>query len=381
MRREAAADALVALVARFGRALRDAGLPVDAARSADAVAALAAAGCDSVAGAYWPLRIAFVSRREDVGVFDRLFARLLAGEEEEEPPAPSPPEAVREVAAGAGGPEGEADGEPAPGWSPEEVLRSTDFAALDADELARVAAAIEALAAARPRRRTRRTRGAPRGGPLDARRTVRAALRTGGDALRPAFRRRVEGPRRLVLLCDVSGSMEPYARPALLLAHALLRSGRAVEVFAFGTRLTRLTAELSARDADECLARAAARVADWAGGTRIGASLEAFNDTWGRRGLSSGAAVVIVSDGWERESAAAVAREMRRLWLRAHTVVWVNPLKGSPDYQPLAGGMRAALPWVDRFLAGNDLNALAQLASALDRLERRHAAWRTLGAA
>jgi hypothetical protein len=184
----------------------------------------------------------------------------------------------------------------------------------------------------------------------------------------------VETNRKLIVLCDVSGSMEPYSRAILLFVHALLESGRGVEAFAFGTRLTRLTEELAGTDPERALEEASRRVVDWSGGTRIGASLKAFNDLWGRRALSRGAVVVIVSDGWEREDTHTVSREMARLARCAYSVVWVNPLKGHPDYEPLAGGMRAALPFVDRFLPGHNLESLEELAGVLAGIERRHAA-------
>jgi uncharacterized protein with von Willebrand factor type A (vWA) domain len=168
--------------------------------------------------------------------------------------------------------------------------------------------------------------------------------------------------------------MEPYTRALLLFLHAAVASGPRVEVFAFGTRLTRLTPDLRVKDSDKALEAAAKRVVDWAGGTRIGRSLKQFNDLWGRRALTRGAAVVIVSDGWEREDPALVAREMARLSRAAYAVVWVNPLKGHPDYQPLAGGMRAALPFVDRFVSGHNLESLEELAEVLGGIERRHAA-------
>jgi uncharacterized protein with von Willebrand factor type A (vWA) domain len=206
------------------------------------------------------------------------------------------------------------------------------------------------------------------------RRLARSTLATGGDAVHRRFRRRTQAPRKLVVLCDVSGSMEAYSRAMLLYLHALMRSGRGVEVFAFGTRLTRITRELAARDPDAALRAAADRVVDWAAGTRIGESLKVFNDVWGRRALSRGAVVLIVSDGWERGDNALLGREMQRLHRAAFAVVWVSPLKGSAEYQPLAGGMQAALPFIDRFVAGHDLASLEALAVLLSGLERRHAA-------
>jgi hypothetical protein len=168
--------------------------------------------------------------------------------------------------------------------------------------------------------------------------------------------------------------MEAYSRALILFLHALVGSGKGVEAFAFGTRLTRLTADLSGRDPEHALQEATKRVADWSGGTRIGLSLKAFNDEWGRRALTRGAVVLIASDGWEREDAAQVGLEMARLTRQAYAVIWVNPLKGHPDYQPLAGGMRAALPFIDRFVPGQNIADLEELAGALAGIERRHAA-------
>jgi hypothetical protein len=242
------------------------------------------------------------------------------------------------------------------------------------EEFENVGKLIAEIASARPRRRSRRLRPHHRGRELDMRRLVRASLATGGEAVERTYRSRVHVPRKLVVLCDVSGSMEAYSRALVLFLHALVRSGRGVETFAFGTRLTRLTRDLIARDPEGALRAASARVVDWSGGTRIGYSLKSFNDEWGRRALTRGAVVVIVSDGWEREDAVVVGHEMARLARQAYAVVWVNPLKGHPDYQPLAGGMRAALPYVDRFLAGHNLASLEDLSDVLRGIERRHAA-------
>lgn len=254
------------------------------------------------------------------------------------------------------------------------MLRKKDFAAMTAEEFSRTARALKEVAAARPLRRSRRLRPHARGRRLDLRRLARRSLGRGGDPIERTFRRRVEVPRKLVVLCDVSGSMEAYTRALLLFLHAVVGSGRGVEVFAFGTRLSRLTEEFRTRDPEQALAAAAARVVDWASGTRIGPSLKTFNDVWGRRALTRGAVVVIVSDGWERHDATLVAREMERLQRAAYAIVWVNPLKGNPEYEPLAGGMRAALPYVDRFMAGHNLASLEELAGVLAGIERRHAA-------
>ena len=181
-------------------------------------------------------------------------------------------------------------------------------------------------------------------------------------------------PRKLVVLCDVSGSMEAYTRALLLFLHAAVGTGRGVEAFAFGTRLSRLTPELATRDPEAALAKASATCRGLGLRHPHRRLLKAFNDEYGRRALSRGAVVVIVSDGWEREDPDLVGREMARLARAAYAVVWVNPLKGNPEYQPLAGGMRAALPFVDRFLPGHNLRSLEELAAVLAGIERRHAA-------
>jgi uncharacterized protein len=254
------------------------------------------------------------------------------------------------------------------------VLRRKDFAAMTPEEFAQVSKAIADVAAVRPLRRSRRLRPHTRGRRLDLRRLARRSLARGGDPIERTFRRRIDVPRKLVVLCDVSGSMEAYTRALLLFLHAVVGSGPRVDVFAFGTRIIRLTDDFRTRDPERALAAAATRVVDWASGTRIGASLKTFNDVWGRRALTRGAVVVIVSDGWERQDPALVGREMARLRRAAYGIVWVNPLKGSPEYQPLAGGMCAALPFVDRFVAGHNLASLEELASVLVGIKRRHAA-------
>jgi uncharacterized protein with von Willebrand factor type A (vWA) domain len=372
------ADALVRHVVTFGRVLREAGLEVGPGRLEDALTGLDQVDLTRRDDVYWTLRQTLVSRAEDLEAFDRAFNAWFLR-------APTVPgsrpqwdaQGVRELRRTSGRPpDGEelADGEEMPGWSVEEVLREKDFASLTPEEFAQVVRLIGACAACRPQRRSRRLRHHHLGRQLDMRRLVRASLATGGDAAERTYRRRIQVPRKLVVLCDVSGSMEAYSRALILFLHALVGSGRGVEAFAFGTRLTRLTPELLGRDPEHALEAASARVADWSGGTRIGASLKAYNDEWGKRALTRGAVVLIVSDGWEREDPALVAQEMRRLSRQAYAVVWVNPLKGHPDYQPLAGGMRAALPYVDRFLAGQNLAALEELAEVLGDIERRHAA-------
>ncbi len=366
-------------VVTFGRVLREAGLEVGPARIADALTGLDRVGVGARDDVYWTLRTTLVSRAEDLESFDLAFAAWFLAS----PRRPLYRVRAQDRAASLGrerrvdAPPGEqADGDDpnAVGWSSHEVLRRKDFASMTPEEFAQAARVLAEVARRRPVRRSRRLRPHARGRSLDLRRLARRSLARGGEPIEQTFRRRVEVPRKLVVLCDVSGSMESYTRALLLFLHAIVGSGPRVEVFAFGTRLIRLTDDFRTRDPELALAAATRRVVDWASGTRIGASLRAFNDLWGRRALTRGAVVVIVSDGWERDDAALVAREMARLQRAAYAVVWVNPLKGSPEYQPLAGGMRAALPYVDRFVAGHNLASLEELASVLVGIERRHAA-------
>jgi len=211
-------------------------------------------------------------------------------------------------------------------------------------------------------RPSRRTRGRP-----DLRRTVRRAIRSGGEPISRAFVEPAERPRRLVLLCDVSGSMEAYARGLVRFLHAAVVGRGRVEAFAIGTRLTRITRELSSRDPDAAIAAAAKRVTDWSGGTRLGEGLRQFNDEWGVRGMARGAVVVILSDGWDRGEPEVLAEQMARLQRVAFRVVWVNPLKATPEYAPLARGMAAALPYVDEFVEGHSLAALEDLVEVIAR--------------
>ena len=374
------ADAVATHVVTFGRVLREAGLEVGPGRLADALTGLDLVDLSRRDDVYWTLRQTLVSRWEDLDAFDAAFAAWFLR-------APTAPvfrqgtettslrllrratEARREQDGG-----DTQEDQASLGFSPEELLRRRDFADMTPEELENVGKLIREIASGRPKRRSRRLRPHHRGHDLDMRRLVRASLATGGEAVERAFRSRVQVPRKLVVLCDVSGSMEAYSRALVLFLHALVRSGRGVETFAFGTRLTRLTRDLVIRDPQGALQAASERVVDWSGGTRIGHSLKSFNDEWGRRALTRGAVVVIVSDGWEREDASVVGYEMARLARQAYAVVWVNPLKGHPDYQPLAGGMRAALPYVDRFLSGHNLASLEELAEVLIGIERRHAA-------
>jgi uncharacterized protein len=372
---------MVRHVVTFGRVLREAGIEVGPGRVADAVRGLGAVDLTRQEDVYFTLRQTLVSRHDELELFDRAFvAWFLRG-----PIAPlvRQKELRREgdrivsvTLSGSGD-----DDEPAPdgapfelGASAHELLREKDFAQMTAEEFERARRLLAAIARSRPRRTSRRLTSDPRGNRLDMRRLIRRSLRCGGDPVDQPWKARKIVPRKLVVLCDVSGSMDAYARALLLFLHALVGTGHGVEAFGFGTRLTRLTSDLATRDPEAALARATNVAVDWGSGTRIGASLKEFNDVYGRRALSRGAIVVIVSDGWEREDSELVAREMAKLARAAYAVVWVNPLKGDPEYQPLAGGMRAALPFVDRFLPGHDVASLEELAGILEGIERRHAA-------
>lgn len=362
----------------FGRVLREAGLEIGPGRIVDALKGLDAVDITRQEDVYWALRVTLVTRRDELEPFDRAFNAWFLRAPSTPPMRLRSPKPARPRVAGHADPvRGDDRDEPKPekrevGWSATELLRRRDFGAMTPEEFAQARRLLAELAAVRPQRRTRRLRSHPRGRLLDLRRMTRRSLATGGDPLARSYRRRVTGPRRLVVLCDISGSMQAYTRGLLLFLHAAVIAGH-VEVFAFGTRLTRLTAALRTRDPERALARAAETAVDWAGGTLIGASLKAFNDHWGRFAFSRGAVVVIVSDGWERQDPELVGREMARLGRTAYAVVWVSPLRGHVDYQPLGAGMQAALPYIDRFLAGHNIASLEDLAEVLSGIERRHA--------
>ncbi|HEY6654448.1 MAG TPA: VWA domain-containing protein [Solirubrobacterales bacterium] len=250
-------------------------------------------------------------------------------------------------------------------YSPESVETDVRPLAYERDELQAVRALGEALRRAHPERLSRRSRPSSRRGRLDLRRTVRRALRTDGEALRPAWAAASVRPRRLVLLSDVSGSMERFSRVLLASLRAAVAAGIEAEAFVFATRLTRLTRTLDDRDLTRALEKARASVGDWSGGTRIGAALAEFNGTWGRRGMARGAIVVVFSDGWDRGDPELLARETRRLQLQSRRLIWVNPRPADIDMQPLAIGMRAAMPYVDDFVPGHDPRAINGLAALI----------------
>jgi uncharacterized protein with von Willebrand factor type A (vWA) domain len=246
-----------------------------------------------------------------------------------------------------------------------ERLGHTSFAELEPDEITEVRRLVRRIVLSTPVRRTRRTSPSSRErSRLDLRRTLRASRRTARDPVHLVHRRRRTRPRRLVLLCDVSGSMEPYTRVFLSLLQGAVSGARA-EAFVFSTGLTRLTRQLAGRDPDVALARAAETAPDWAGGTRLAASLQRFVDEHGRRGLARGAVVVVLSDGWALDEPDEVAAQMARLRRLAFRIVWVNPRKAAEGFSPLVGGMAAALPYCDAFVSGHSLAALSEVAAAI----------------
>jgi uncharacterized protein with von Willebrand factor type A (vWA) domain len=381
------------LAARFGRAVRDAGIPCSPERSVRFARALEIAPPGGRDRLYWTARTVFVSSHAQVPAFDGVFARVFdglvdpadtRGDQDAPPPAgsergdrPPPPGAPRSSASEPGGsprassspaaaPDDELRGREVavPVASADERLASNDFADLQPDELNALRRLMTQLKVATPLRRTRRARRARRGEHLDVRATLRASHRTGGDPVRRLRRRRVLRHRPLVVLCDVSGSMEPYSRAFRMFLPSAV-GGADAEAFVFATRLTRLTRALRGHQPELAIARAAAAAPDWSGGTRIGAALQRFDDDYGRRGLARGAVVVIVSDGWEVGDPERVGREMARLARLAHRIVWVNPRLAAPGFEPTAGGMAAALPYCDALVGGHNLLALGDAIAAI----------------
>ncbi len=385
---------LPATAAAFGRRLRHAGLPVGPERAARFADALAVVAPVSRRRLYWTTRAVFVSDRSQVEAFDRVFSAVFGSLRTPEPPKPvpdaeptepAPPESSAPPARGgvksdseqmpagvsAGRPRGdrrEPDSHPVPVpmlASEEEVLRAKRFDALEPDELAQLHTLMGQLALATPRRVTRRSERRRHGQRLDVRRTLRGSLRTAGDPIRLARRQRRVVRRRIVLLCDISGSMEPYARAYLQFLVCAAGAGPRAEAFVFATRLTRVTRALASRHPDQAIERAAAAAPDWSSGTRLGEALKEFNDRHGRRGMARGAVIVILSDGWERGDPGLVGREMERLRRLAYRIVWVNPRVAASGFSPQAGGMAAALPFCDALVSGHSLQALEEVAEAI----------------
>ncbi len=386
---------LPAVAGAFSQRLHRAGLPMTAERAASFARALALVKPVSRRRLYWMARAVFVSDRAQIKAFDAVFAEVfgsggsrpdpeaLAGDVATTPAPPDErrPESDHELAKATAAPSlsspsaGDGDADPddrdldeidvplAP--SNEELLREKRFDALTPHELAHLYQLMARLQVATPTRRTRRAEKYRHGARIDLRRTLRGSMRTGGDPIRLRRRRRRVLPRRMVVLCDISGSMEPYARTYLQFLTCAAGSARNAEAFVFATRLTRLTRALRSRNPERAIQNAAAAAPDWSSGTRIGDALKTFNDRHGRRGLARGAVVVILSDGWERGDPALVGREMERLARLAHRIVWVNPRAAADGFVPRAGGMAAALPYCDALVSGHSLGALDVVIEAI----------------
>jgi len=396
----AVAPDVAATTAAFGVALHRAGLPVGPDRCERLARAVTVMNATSLAELRACALATMVSDPAQMPVFDRVFAAVFGGPSPAgRPRPPVQPSLVRPDADRGPPADGSSAGDPgtltsglqlaeagppsadggddmseAPALrrvaSATEQLRSRDFTELSPAELSQLITLMREMTLAIPPRRTRRYRGSPRGKRPDLRRTMRQARRYGGEVIRLSHRARVVRPRRLVVLCDISGSMEPYARALLLLLYALnggkVRGGQnRPEVFSFATRLTRLTPALAAASPDTMLAKAGEAAPDWSGGTRIGAALKEFNDRYGTRGMARGAVVLIISDGWETGEPALLGAQMARLSRIAHRIVWANPRTQSPRYRPEVGGMAAAWPSCDAVVSAHSLDALADLLSAL----------------
>ncbi|HEY7050065.1 MAG TPA: VWA domain-containing protein [Jatrophihabitantaceae bacterium] len=360
----------VEIVLGFARTLRHAGVPATPDRVQAMLTALDHLDVGSAADTYWAGRLTLCGDPADINRYDAAFAAYFGGTTR--PTLRPRPPAVRlravpvdDTDAGPGE-EGDDGSALSTAASRHEVLRHRDVSALSAAERDEVRRLLTLLAPQVGRRRTRRYGPAGRGA-VDLERTVRRMLHQGGEPSRLARRARRRKPRRLVLLADISGSMEPYADALLRFAHAAVRAAPFnVEVFTLGTRLTRVTRELRHRDPDIASKAAGAAIPDWSGGTRLGDSLKAFLDLWGQRGAARGAVAVLCSDGWERGDPALLGEQVARLSRLAHAVIWVNPHKGKAGYEPVTGGMVAALPYVDRLVAGHSLRALEELVRMIE---------------
>jgi uncharacterized protein len=385
---------LADLAAAFAAALRRAGLPVGPGRTERFASAVTLVQPDTPAQLLDCALATLVSSKDQADTLRAVFARVFGLER---PSDSSPPDdggprssglapagrVQTTVVAAIDSDQEAADGaevEQAYLGSPAERLGSTDFADLSEAELAELAAAMRQLTLAVPARRSRRHRPGPGRRRTDMRATLRRARRTGGSPFRLIGQVPLSRPRRLVVLCDISGSMEPYARAMIQLLYCAA-GGAGAEVFTFATRLTRLTPALQKSLPAAALQKAGQAAPDWLGGTRLGAALKEFNDRYGRRGMARGAVVLIISDGWDTGDPAVVRREMQRLSLVAFRIVWMNPRTKSAEYEPLAGGMAAAWPYCDAVVSGHTLRALRDLTAALADPVRRRVEWRADAAA
>ncbi len=388
---------LAVLSAGFSDWLRRAGVAVTVQQTGRFARSLALTSPASRLELYWTARATLVSGRDQIATFDAVFAQVFgaglelakrpSGGRVSARPAPRPvpvlparpPGSSRELGAASGLVASSILADPAPSEatggkelaigiaSREEMLARRDFASLSREELEEMRRIFERICLFLPPRRMRRSRANRHGDMVDMRATLRRGHRSAGDPVRLMRRSSRRVPRRLVVICDVSASMEPYALAYVHFLHAAACRPSTVraEVFVFATRLTRLTRVLADRDIEAALRHAAAAAPDWKGGTRIGEALKAFLDGYGRRGVARGAVVVIMSDGWERDDARLLGEQMARLRRLAYRIVWVNPRSADPAYEPLVGGMAAALPHCDELVSGHSALALERLAAAV----------------
>jgi uncharacterized protein with von Willebrand factor type A (vWA) domain len=364
----------------FGRLLRRAGIDVHVGRMIDVTDALQHVDLGSRDEVYHTCRTLLVHRHDQLVVFDRafeMFWRAHTGRSASVTGAARPGDPRRDHGRGEWHSHGDLDSADQRDWSPQVMrtwsdvgmLADKDFAEFTADEIIRARLALERLEWSPGERRTRRwVRGG--GSRIDLRRALARSLRTGGDIIVLPRRRRRIRPRPIVLLCDVSGSMERYSRMLLHFAHALTRRRRQVEAFLFSTELTRITMQLRARRIGEAVGAVARAVPDWSGGTRIGAAIRQFHQQWTRRALRGGPVVLLISDGWDRGDPDVLRTQIARLHRSCHRLIWLNPLIGTVGYEPLTRGLQAALPYVDDFLPARTLNNLSDLALHLNALSR-----------
>jgi uncharacterized protein len=368
----------VGLLVDFAHDLRAAGLPVGSGDILTYCAAMAPLDPTDMMDLYWAGRTTLVTRRDNIAVYDRVFRRFFLDEGEDLPEplkltirAHAETQSVLQVPATEPGQDGRDETEARLGLVASDVagLTSKSFAACTPEELAALRRIMTRIRLQPPSRRTRRTISARSGRAPDLRRTVRETMRMHGEPAELFWRRRRLRLRPLILMLDVSGSMADYSRNLLQFAYSARRASARVEVFCFGTRLTRITKALERRRADDALDEAAKSVFDWEGGTRIGESLDAFVRDWGRRGLCRGGIVVICSDGLDRGDPDVLASAMERLARLSHRVVWMNPHKGNNlDFAPSTLGMMVAAPHIDLLASGHDLASLEELAALLPEL-------------
>ena len=367
----------VRMLVNFTAELRAAGLPVGSGDVVTYCAALDPLDPSDLMDLYWAGRTTLVTRREHIGIYNEVFKRFFLDAADPvremltlKARVTAETQAVLEVPATNPDSDGQLD-EASLGLmaSDAEALKHKSFAACTPEELAALRRIMARIKLTPPKRRTRRTAGARSGRSPDLRRTVRESMRMHGEPAELYWRRRKVRLRPLILVLDVSGSMADYSRNLLQFAYSAKRAAARVEVFCFGTRLTRVTRALATRRADDALELAAQTVFDWEGGTRIGDCLDAFVRDWGRRGLCRGGIVVICSDGLDRGDPDVLATAMERLGRLSHRVVWMNPHKGdNPAFRPSTLGMMVAAPHIDLMLSGHDLSSLEELAALLPTL-------------